>query len=304
MDSKLSNNTIGSIQLFCKAAELESFSAAAIALGVSPAAVSQSVARIEARLGIRLFVRSTRKIRLTVDGRLYYDECFRALQQIEHAEKLIADNQGSPNGLLRISVPTTYGHCRVMPVIQKYRELYPAVSFEINISNKNIDFIEEGYDLAIRMGEPKDSRLIARTLEDAEVGVYASSSYLKKRGTPKKIQDLAQHDCIQFIMPGSGKPMPWTFYENKKEIIVDNPSQVRFTGDVLGCVTYAAAGGGLVQIYDFIAAQMQYRDLVEVLKPFRGEHRIFSVLYPQHKIVSKKMRSFVDLLVAECSAQR
>ena len=300
MDQKLSNNTIGSIQIFCKAAELESFSAAAVAMGISPAAVSQSVARIEARLGTRLFVRSTRKIRLTEDGKLYYDECFRALQQIENAERLITDNIGTPSGLLRISAPTTYGHCRVMPVIRKYRELYPAVNFEINISNKNIDFIEEGYDLAIRMGEPKDSRLVARTLEDAEVGVYASTSYLKKHGTPKKIQDLAKHNCIQFIMPGSGKAMPWIFYDKGKEIIVDNNSAVRFTGDVLGCVTYAAAGGGLVQIYDFIAAQKQYQDLVEVLKPFRGEHRVFSVLYHQNKSVSKKMRTFIDLLVAEC----
>ena len=139
MDWKLNSNNIGSIQIFCKAAELESFTAAANLLGVTPAAVSRSIARIEERLGARLFARSTRKIKLTDDGRLYFGECLQALRQIEEVENLISGNLGEPKGKLRISVPTTYGHCRVMPVLVKYRKLYPQVDLEINISNKNID---------------------------------------------------------------------------------------------------------------------------------------------------------------------
>lgn len=300
MDWRLYSNKISSIQIFCKAAELESFSSAAHALGITPAAVSRSVARIEDRLGTRLFARSTRKVRLTDDGKLYFEQCINALRQIEEVERTITGSLGTPKGSLRISVPTTYGHCRVMPVIVKYRTLYPDVDIEINISNRNIDFVEEGYDLAIRLGEPKDSRLIARQLERAQLGVYASAAYLKQRGTPKKISDLEKHDCIQFLMPSSGKSLPWIFHENNEEVLFDYQSSIRITGDVLGCMTYAAAGGGLFQTYDFIAAQKQYGDMVEVLKPFKGGHRIFSVVYHQNKMISAKVRAFIDLLIKEC----
>ncbi|WP_039915166.1 LysR family transcriptional regulator [Cellvibrio mixtus] len=300
MDRKFYSNNLGSIQIFCKSAELESFSAAAVALGITPAAVSRSIARIESRMGVRLFARSTRHIRLTDEGKLYYDECIRALQQLEAAERLLTGGLDTPRGTLRISVPTTYGHCRVMPVIHKYRRRYPEVALEINISNRNIDFIEEGYDLAIRLGQPKDSRLIARKLEDAQLGIYAAPEYLMHRGTPQTLDDLPQHDCIHFIMPATGKPMPWTFHRDGNEVTLDIHSSIHITGDVLGCITYAAAGGGLVQTYDFIAAQKQYGNLVEVLKPYRGASRSFSVLYPHTRILAPKTRAFIDLLVEEC----
>lgn len=302
MDWKLNSNNIGSIQIFCKAAELESFTAAANFLGVTPAAVSRSIARIEERLGARLFARSTRKIKLTDDGRLYFAECLQALRQIEEVENLISGNLGEPKGKLRISVPTTYGHCRVMPVLVRYRKLYPQVDLEINISNKNIDFVEEGYDLAIRLGQPKDSRLIARKLESAYLGVYASAEYLRQNGVPKSHQELEHHQIIQFIMPSTGKCLPWVFNDDGQEIFYEFANPLAFSGDVLGCMSYAAAGGGFFQTYDFVARQKQYAHMVEVLKPYRGAHRIFSVVYQQNKMVSAKVRAFIDLLVEECGA--
>lgn len=302
MDRKLYSNNLGSIQIFCKSAELESFSATSIALGITPAAVSRSIARIEARMGVRLFARSTRQIRLTDEGKLYYDECIRALQQLEAAERLLTGGLNTPRGTLRISVPTTYGHCRVMPVIHQYREQYPYVEIELNISNRNIDFIEEGYDLAIRLGQPKDSRLVARKLEDAQLGIYAAPKYLAQHGTPQTPDDLQQHKCIHFIMPATGKPMPWTLHNKGEEVTFEPPCSVRITGDVLGCITYAAAGGGLVQTYDFIAAQPQYRNLVEILKPYRGASRVFSILYPHSRIIAPKTRAFIDLMVKECES--
>lgn len=300
MDWKFYSHNIGSIQIFCKAAELESFTAAAHFLGITPAAVSRSVARIEDRLGVRLFARSTRRIRLTDDGKLYFGECIQALRHIEDVENVITGNLGVPKGKLRISMPTTYAHCRVMPAIVKYRRLYKDVEFEINISNKNIDFIEEGYDLAIRRGEPKDSRLIARKLESAALGVYASAEYLKQRGVPKTYRDLDHHDCIQFIMPATGKALPWVLVDNGQEVIHDFEDSVKFSGDVLGCMSYAAAGGGLFQTYDFVAKQPQYADMVEVLQSYRGEHRPFSLVYHQNKRVSAKVRAFIDVLMKEC----
>lgn len=302
MEWKNYSNKIGGIQIFCKAAELESFSLAARALGLTPAAVSRSIARIEARLGIRLFFRSTRNIKLSDEGRLYFDHCTQALRQIENAEELISGNRCAPHGTLRISMPTTYGHCRVMPIIKKYRESYPDVSFEIDVSNRNIDFIEEGYDLAIRLGELKDSRLVARQLEIAQLGVYASPEYLRRKGTPTTLNNLAQHECIQFIMPSSGKALPWIFYDKCEEFIYTHQSKICFSGDVMGCASYAAAGGGLFQTYDFIASQKQYSNLQEVLKPYRGGHRMFSVLYQQNKVMPAKTRAFLDLLIEGCAA--
>ena len=294
---------LGSIELFCKAAELGNFTAAAEALGVTPAAVSRSVGRLEDRLGLRLFVRTTRRVALTDDGRVYFEQCREALAQIELAERAITEHQVVPSGVLRISVPTGYGHYRVLPVLQKFTARYPLIKIDIHISNRIIDFVEEGYDLAIRMGEPQDSRLIARKLEDATLGVFASQSYLKRRGVPKNLHELQQHDCIQFILPSTGRPMAWIFRNAGVDVDFTFESQVRCQQDLLGCVTYARAGGGCFQIYHHIAQDDVARgELVEVLRPYGGRTRPFSIVYPQNRHVSAKVRAFVDFITQEVRA--
>ena len=155
---------LGSIAIFCKAAELGGFTAAARTLALTPAAVSRSVGRLKERLGNKLFRRTTRSMQLTDDGQLYYAQCSAALAQIDDAEKSIAGQHSQPRGLLRISVSGTYAHTRLLPRMSAFRALYPDVELEINISNRNIDFVDEGYDIAIRQGTPPDSRLVARKL--------------------------------------------------------------------------------------------------------------------------------------------
>jgi DNA-binding transcriptional LysR family regulator len=293
---------LGSIEMFCKAAELEGFTAAAEALGVTPAAVSRSVGRLEERLGLRLFTRSTRQIRLSEDGRAYYEQCRQALAQIEEAERAITGNQAVPSGLLRISVPTTYGHYRVMPLLPAFTARFPKVTIEINLSNRNVDFVDEGYDLAIRLGEPKDSRLVARKLEDATLGLFASPTYLKRRGLPHSFEELKRHDCIQFVLPSTGRGMPWILREGKRDIDFSFESQVRVHEDVLGCVSYARAGGGIFQIYHFIAEQhVAAGELVEVMQTMAGRTRPFSILYPQNRHLSAKVRAFADFLIDSIS---
>lgn len=291
---------LGSIQLFCKAAELESFTAAAGVSGVTPAAVSRSVQRIEQRLGVRLFVRTTRQIRLTDEGRLYHAQCRQALAQIAEVESAITGHQEIPSGIVRLSVPTTYGHYRVLPLLPKFRERYPHIALEISLSNHNIDFVEVGYDLAIRLGVLQDSRLVARKLEDATLGVFASRDYLKRRGVPRDLSDLAQHECIQFVLPSTGRGMPWIFKQDGVNVDFSFDSKVRCSEDVLGCVTYAKAGGGLFQIYHFIAEEDVRRgDLIEVLLPIGGRSRPFSILYQQNRHLSAKVRLLVDFIVDE-----
>lgn len=289
---------LGSIEQFCRAAELLSFRAAAEALGLTPAAISRSIARLESRLGARLFVRTTRRINLTVDGRLYYEQCRQALAQIEDAERALTGSQSKPRGLLRVSVSTTYGHFRVLPLLPRFREKYPEVAIEMSLSNRNVDFVDEGFDLAIRLDAPPDTRLVARKLEDATLGVFASPEYLKRHGTPTTIEHLRRHDCIQFIRPSTGRPMAWIFSEAGQDIDFSFDSPIRIADDVLGCVTCAIAGAGLFQTYHFIAADAIARGrLVEVLQPYAGRSRPFTVLFPQNRHLSARVRAFVDFLV-------
>lgn len=295
---------LGSIELFCKAAELSSFTAAAQALGITPAAVSRSVGRLEARLGARLFVRSTRQIRLTDDGRSYYEQCEQALAQIEQAGRVVSGRQSEPSGILRISVPTTYAHHRLFPLLPEFNAAFPKLKLEVSVSNRNIDFVEEGFDLAIRLGAPADSRLVARPIEEATLGVFAAPSYLKQRGTPATLADLRQHDCIPFVLPRTGRAVSWLFREDGADIerAVDGP--VRVLDDVLGCVSHARAGGGLCQIYHFIAdAAVRNGELKEVLKPFGGRSRPFTILYPHNRHVAPRVRAFVDFVVARLAVK-
>lgn len=295
---------LGSIELFCKAAELSSFTAAAQALGITPAAVSRSVARLEARLGARLFVRSTRQIRLTDDGRSYYEQCEQALAQIEQAGRAVSGRQSEPSGTLRISVPTTYAHHRLFPLLPAFSAAFPKLKLEISVSNRNIDFVEEGFDLAIRLGAPADSRLVARPIEEATLGVFASPAYLKQRGTPATLSDLRQHDCIPFVLPRTGRAVAWLFREDSVDIerAVDGP--VRVLDDVLGCVSHARAGGGLCQIYHFIAdGAVRSGELKEVLKAFGGRSRPFTILYPHNRHVAPRVRAFVDFVVARLAVK-
>lgn len=295
---------LGSIELFCKAAETTSFTATAHAMGVTPAAVSRSIGRLETRLGVRLFARTTRQIRLTEDGQLYFDQCRQALAQIADVERVIGGHREVPTGLLRISVPTTYGHHRVLPLLPRFAELYPDVQIDLDISNRNINLIDEGFDLAIRAGEPQDSRLVARKLEDATMGIYASPDYLARRGTPRNLQALARHDCVRFVMPSTGKTIPWLVShagpDGRADIDITVSGRVKVREDILGCINYAKAGGGLVQAYHFIVQKdLQRGELVEVLRKHSGRSRPFCVVYPQNRHLSAKVRSFVDFMVSQ-----
>lgn len=289
---------VGSIELFCAAAEHGSFTAAANAVGVTPAAVSRSVSRLEARLGARLFVRTTRQVSLTEDGRRYFEQCRQALTQLIDAERALTGLQSMPSGVLRISVPTTYGHHRILPLLPKFRLLYPQVRVDVHVSNRNIDFVDEGYDLAIRARESADSSFVARKLEDAELVVVAAPAYLAWSGIPDSIASLAQHDCINFVLPSTGRPIPWLFRENGKLIEVAATGSYCLYEDILAGVTLARSGAGLFQAYRFtIEEDLRTNTLVEVLPAQGGCSRPFSVLYPHGRHLSLKVRSFVDFLL-------
>lgn len=288
---------LGSIELFCLAAELESFTAAANQAGLTPAAVSRAIGRLEERLAVRLFVRSTRKIRLTDGGRAYYAQCKQALGQLAEAERELTGHQAEPAGLLRISAPTTFGHYRLLPLLPAFRKRYPKVQVDVQLSNRNVDFTADGFDLAIRARVQQDSGLVARKLMDGEMVVVATPAYLKRAGRPKTLEDLSRHECVQFVLPSTGQKIPWILMRDGAEVDVATEGGITLSEDVLGVATLARSGAGLVQTYRFVVEEdLQRGTLVEVLQKFAGRSRPFSVIYPATRHMPLRVRVFIDFL--------
>lgn len=293
---------LGSLELFCLAAEHESFTLAAQAAGLNPAAVSRTIARLEDRLGVRLFTRSTRRIQLTEGGRTYFDQCRQALALLRDAESRVAGDQLAPSGLLRLSVASPYAHYRVLPLLPRFRALYPQVDFEVHISNRNIDFTAEDFDLAIRGRTPPDSSLVARKLEDAELVLVAAPSYLARAGEPRSLDDLARHECLQFLLPSTGQPIPWLFRRDGEDVEVDTPNSYRCVEDYLGPVTLARQGAGLLQTYRYIVQDdLAQQRLRELLPESGGRSRPFSIIYPNREHTALRVRAFIDFLVEQLS---
>jgi DNA-binding transcriptional LysR family regulator len=297
MNRQFDDVMLGSIELFCLSAELESFTAAAAAAGITPAAVSRAVARLEERLHARLFVRTTRKIRLTDGGRAYFAQCKQALNQLSEAERELTGTQAEPAGVLRISAPTPLGHYRLLPLLPAFRLRYPKVKVDVQLSNHNVDFTAEGFDMAIRGRTPPDSGLVARKLMDAPLVAVAAPSYLARAGTPQTLEDLAQHECIQFELPSSGQRVTWSFRRDGEDVDVPTGGGLCCLSDLLATVTLARAGGGLLNTYRFLVEEdLQRGTLVEVLQPYAGRSRPFSLLYPQNRHMPLRVRVFIDYL--------
>lgn len=292
-------NAVRSVEIFCAVVEAGSFTAAAAQLGVTPAAVSRAIAVHEAQLGVRLFRRTTRSMQLTEEGQSFYEPCRQALTLIASAERALSHKQTVPRGKVRLSVPTTYAHHRALAVIARFLEDHPEVAVEVNVSNRNIDFVAEGYDLAIRMGDLGDSALVARKLEEAPLGVFCSPAYLSRRRAPKDPGELVQHRLIGFVRPSTGRVMAWLFRSREGAFEVPIRPSVRCSDDFLGCVTLAREGAGLVQAYRFIVAQAVARgELVEVLSAWSGRTRPFTLLQPAGREPTLAVRSLADAIVS------
>jgi DNA-binding transcriptional LysR family regulator len=290
---------IGSIEVFCLAAEMESFTAAAAHAGLTPAAVSRAIGRLEERLQVRLFVRSTRKIRLTDGGRTYLAQCKQALNQLLEAERELTGRQATPAGVVRMSIPTTLGHHGLLRLLPGFRKQYPQVRVEVQLSNRNIDFTADGFDLAVRARLQPDSGLVARKLMDAALVVVATPEYLAGAGVPSALEDLALHECVQFVLPSTGQRVPWAFRRDGQDLDVATNGSFTCSEDLLGVATLARAGAGLVQTYRFIVKEdLERGTLVELLQPFAGRSRPFSLIYPGNRHMPLRVRVFIDYVLS------
>jgi len=294
--------TLPNLEAFCRTFETGSFSKAAQLCGVTPQATSRSVARLEHALGVTLFRRTTRSLSPTKAAREYYERCARALALLSEGEKQLEQRGGIAEGQVRISVPTTYGHYRLLPALASFGERYPKIKVDVGVSNQNVDLVRDGFDLAIRRGTIADKTLIARKLGDFSLGVYASSAYLARAGTPKTLEELARHECVTFVMPSSGRALRWAFAGGKSFL---PEARYRCLDDALGVISLCRAGLGLVQVFDFLVEELVQRgELVEVLAQLRGHSRAFSLVYPKPVKPTPAVRALIDFIVQHRGARR
>jgi len=294
---------LSEIRAFCLTYELGNFTSAARALGVTPQAASRAVAKLERRLGVTLFRRNTRHVEATESGRTYYAACKHAVETLDDAEARLLGQRDEPVGDVRVSVPTTYGHHRFMALLPALRRRCPRVDVDVEIANHNVDFVREGFDVAIRMGDLHDASFVARRLGDFSLGVFASPEYLRQRGSPAAPDDVADHACGVFSMPRTGRPLPWTFRPGPEAMLP--PAALRVRHDILGLVGFAVAGGGLVQLYHFLVErELERGQLVEVLKEYAGRSRPFSLIYPREAVARPAVRALVDFVVEQTRPDR
>ncbi|EMP2052830.1 LysR family transcriptional regulator [Enterobacter kobei] len=291
---------LGDVEVFITVVEHGSFTAAAVALSTTPSVLSRAVSRLEVRLGRQLLQRTTRRVGLTEAGRIYLEQARSAFSLLDDAERDGRGQEGDLTGRVRISVPTTYGHYCLPPLLARFSQQFPRVQVELNITNRNVDLIAEGFDLAIRLGQMPDSGFVARKLQDAALLLVASPAYLHRMGMPQTLDELRQHMCLPFIMPRTGRIAPWVFRVDERDVDWQPDSTIEISDDVLGVVSLAEHGIGICQSYEFIVREkIQRGQLVEVLPQLRGRSRPFSLIYAPHRRQSAATRAMIDLLASE-----
>ncbi|WP_414447522.1 LysR family transcriptional regulator [Burkholderia sp. 22PA0099] len=290
-------DSLNGIGFFVQAAEARSFSEAGRVLGISSSAVGKSVARLEERLGVRLFHRSTRSITLTAEGALFLERCRRILCEVEAAELELSETRQAPQGKLRVSLPLVSG--LVMPALTAFMHRYPAIEMDVDVSDRMVDVIEEGFDAVIRTGEPADSRLMSRPLGTFKLLLVGAPRYFATRGTPRVPSELAGHACLQHKFPSTGKFEPWPLRLPPGEAEPSlSASMVCNTTEAL--LHVARAGLGIACLPDFMVREaIAAGELVTVLENFNQHRGTFRMLWPSSKHLAPKLRAFIDFMGAE-----
>ncbi|UCX06494.1 LysR substrate-binding domain-containing protein [Shewanella glacialimarina] len=275
---------------FVAVAQTESFTQAASRLGISTAQVSRQVSQLENRLAIKLFYRTTRKVSLTEEGAIYFRHCRQVLDGLEEAERAISSLQHSPQGLIRMTAPVTYGERFVMPIVVDFMAQYPQVEVICELTNKQLDLVDGSYDLAIRLGRLADSSLIAKRLSSRRQYVCASPAYLKQYGVPENLTDLNQHDCL------IGTNSHWHFDEQGKEKVIKVQGRLQCSSGMT-LLDAAIRGMGVVQLPGYYVNEaIAQGQLTVLLAQYQQAKEGIWALYPQNRHLSAKVRLLVDML--------
>jgi LysR family transcriptional regulator for bpeEF and oprC len=283
---------------FAETAKHASFARAARALELSPSAVAKSVARLEAALGVRLFHRTTRHVVLTSDGRELYQRCQRVLEEIDGLRSAAEGARVSPRGTLRLDMPVSYGKRVMVPLLAKLAAQHPELGFEVRFSDRYADVVQDGLDAVIRVGALRDSRLVARAFDEQQLVICASPGYLKRKGTPRSVAELAEHDCLGNRNRTTGRERAWPV--RVRSTVQDFVPRSRFVfDDGEALVQGAIEGLGLVQLPSYFFGEALHDGrLVEVLARFRPPPESISIVYPSKRQVPQRLRTLIDALSA------
>jgi DNA-binding transcriptional LysR family regulator len=281
--------------IFAEVVKNEGFTAAAEKLGLSRAQISKSVMQLEEHLGTRLLNRTTRSVSLTETGRVYFERCEVILRDIDDLECITSEQSSStPHGTLRISAPTSFGILHLNEVLPQYLKKYPEVEVSLNLADRFIDVVAEGFDVVIRIAELDDSSLVARRIAPCRRVFCASPDYLQQRGVPGIPQDLALHDCL--IYANETRPDTWVMQglDGIATIKVNGPIRAD-NGDILK--TAAVSGLGITLLPTFIAGpDLRAGRLQQVLTAYRPPEISIYVVFPSRRYLSTRVRTFVDFL--------
>jgi DNA-binding transcriptional LysR family regulator len=282
--------------MFVQVADTRSFTEAGRQLGVSSSAVGKAIARMEERLRVRLFHRSTRSITLTAEGTLFLERCRRILSEVDAAESELSGLAGNPRGRLRVGTPQL--DSLMMPAFDGFMEHYPEIELDIDMSDRMVDVIEEGFDAVIRTGDQTDSRLAARRLGACPHVLVAAPRYLKRHGTPQTPRDLEKHFCLQHKFPATGKLERWPLKLEASEPELVLP-ETMMSNTVQPLAFAAIRGRGIAFLPGFLVREaLKNGELVTVLDDYLDREVVFWILWPASRYASPKLRVFIDYMSA------
>jgi DNA-binding transcriptional LysR family regulator len=295
-------DSLGALGVFVQAAETRSFVGAARRLGVSPSAVGKAVARLEAQLGARLFHRTTRSIALTPEGNLLLERARRIFAEVDAATREMSLSQDLPRGRLRVSLPLA--GMLLMPTVSAFMRAYPEIELELDLTDRMVDVVEEGFDAVVRTGDISDSRLMTRTLGAFEYSVVGSSAYFDRMGRPQTPEDLAAHICLQHRFPSTGRFERWPLYRDG-QFVGDNLPTALSSNTVEPLIYLAEQGQGVTCVPAFtVRRQLDSGALEAVLTPYLKSTGRFRVVWPSSRQLTPKVRAFVDFMAAELLASQ
>ena len=281
--------------VFAKVVEQGSFARAAERLSISTSACSRQVAELEAHLDTRLLNRTTRRLSLTESGQGFYERCVQLLADLEEAEQAATQTAARPRGTLRITTSINFGVRHVSPAIGAFLAKYPEVKFDVSLSDRIVDLVEEGYDLAIRIGAAGGETVVARRLGEARMVACASPAYLKAHGAPKAPEDLARHSCLTYEYMPVRNVWPFRGKDGREHAVrVSGPLHSN-NGDLLAAA--AVAGVGIAYEPEFILGpDLKAGRLVPILTSYSAPIGPIYAVYPSRRYLSAKVRAFVDFL--------
>ena len=294
----LDGRVLSNVSVLAAVVEGGSFVRAAEALGLTPSGVSRAIARLEARIGVRLLDRTTRSLHLTDEGRLLYANINPLVLGIEDAVTRTAGSAGSVRGRLRVNTDAFTSRLLLSPHIGRFLDLYAELSLELIARDQLGDLVAEGFDIAVRFGEPPSSSLVARKLLDTRIVTVATPSYLKRHGRPAKPADLANHVCIQVRSPLTGQPFSWEFQRGRRVIEVPTSGRLLLTdvGTILGT---CLSGVGVAQIKALgIQELLDDGKLIDLFPDWPDERFPLYALYPSRHLPAAKVRAFIDFVMA------